>query len=378
MDVNDTNKHNPIIARTLNQMATTSAPTLPHVTMSAANVAATGEGTDINAFDATQVWLNKEEMLEARISEFQARGLRSIIIMLFKKAKTSTALYHLVAKFRLASTPPSFHSTSDFHHTLMTTYKHWTRCVQRAHTTWRRERSSRERSDGTCVVPESIPPTDFWQACYALNAQIRRHGQTLVDKKDPYYQLPLNVLNCFHGTNGERRNLWMFRWRRCGYEIRDEYSLMVPPKEMENWFYQISSVEMITNWSDTRDFDVAMFLKGILDKQHTATRIFKAWFFQLMAHSWTDGGLDTTADENEKIQKIVDGVTLKMARTIINTKLKALRMYRNAGKNRQSNVAHRSKLAAYKPNALKEVIAIKTKQTSNDTTNSSKTCKRKR
>ena len=182
MDVNDTNKHNPIIARTLNQMATTSAPTLPHVTMSAANVAATGEGTDINAFDATQVWLNKEEMLEARISEFQARGLRSIIIMLFKKAKTSTALYHLVAKFRLASTPPSFHSTSDFHHTLMTTYKHWTRCVQRAHTTWRRERSSRERSDGTCVVPESttVEHNEKSRQEWANNNSNNNKGVTLI------------------------------------------------------------------------------------------------------------------------------------------------------------------------------------------------------
>ena len=93
---------------------------------------------------------------------------------------------------------------------------------------------------------------------------------------------------------------------------------MIVPEEMEKFFYEIASKEMIVAWKHTSFFDVCTFVqRDVLEKPYTTE--FKSWFRNLFD--------DPSAPW---VQELVDKSVQSMVQKITNTKLKAIRVYHEA------------------------------------------------
>tara|TARA_B100000780_G_scaffold236949_1_gene177889 strand:- start:293 stop:1207 length:915 start_codon:yes stop_codon:yes gene_type:complete len=252
--------------------------------------------------------------------------------------RTDTNLYNTVANYTPIKIPPSFYSKSDFHQKLVAVYLVWTEAVRRQHQLNRRANFLRDK----IAIPEDISPQDFWIACTCARKCFLAH-KNIFDRIKAIFPLPQYVLTKIYGDDGNRRNVWIRRWRRSGEDIHDDTKMMVLPQEMEDWFYEIASKDMIVQWDKARDFDVVEFVQATLKKTYTLN--FKLWFKSLF-------NLDI--EDEQRVKDLIDGATKEMVHTLTNTKLKAIRVYMKAQK-LQGGVRFRHKRRVEAENKFKKI-----------------------
>ena len=155
------------------------------------------------------------------------------------------------------------------------------------------------------------------------------HGESW-NKDPPEYPVPYDVQRCFYGQNGTRRNLWIWRWRRSGEVLIDDIYLTVPPPEMERFFYNIASREMIVCWGSAATFKTEDFLDRVLAKPFTLE--YKSWVRSLFAAPDVDDTSSSSSSASDTMNQLIDASTREMVRKIVNTKLKVIRSHEKAAK----------------------------------------------
>ena len=138
--------------------------------------------------------------------------------------------------------------------------------------------------------------------------------------------MPYDVYYTIYGIgDGTRRNDWVMWWIRSSDIIRKSEAVVVAPKAMEDFFYNLCSKEMIVEWDSAAYFDVRTFTLRIM--KESFTRTFLLWFEGLFPQSKSD-----TKQDNRNVKMLVLESVTKMVTKIVNTKLKAIRLHENAKK----------------------------------------------
>mgnify|MGYP006086618839 FL=1 len=266
-------------------------------------------------FDLFNLEIPPRALYPIKLSAKQIKTCLIIIEYFCDITSTDTDLFNAISKYNPRPHHPLFHNRSDFHGKLMAVYYIWLEAVHKQYAI-----EQRKRTRSTASVPMSISPQDFWLCCAQARVVYFDHGDPF-EKTKAMFPLPSKVAKIIFGLGlgggHVRRNVWVDRWKRSGESIRHRNNILIVPEEMETFFYEIASKEMIVAWEMTSFFDVTTFTTNILKKTYTNT--FKLWFRNLFE--------DPNASS---VKSLVDNSVALMVQKITNTKLKAIRVYHKA------------------------------------------------
>ena len=290
------------------------------------------------AFDPTAITLSPSLFSAITLTQYQIDFCLRVIFHYFGEKcpgiKTSTEIYHAVANYNPVSVPPTFFSKSDFHHSLMNVHQLWRAMVQAS---FKKDRQALHHySTNADFVPDRITADDSYLSFFALRKLFLKNGPLFNRKAARMNGFSEKVVQIFYGTNGTRRNYFISRWKNIGKTINDPTQMMVPPKEVEDFFYQIMTVDMVSNWDGVSDMESNQkYTEQCLEKEYTKT--FIQWFSTLddacdpVADSSVSSTSSSTSSSstNTNTGMFKKGVRI-MIEVAVNTKMAAIHAYENA------------------------------------------------